>query len=254
MLYHSFVFAFCYGIGFITSISGISLTSIAMFTFGSSRIQFYLLFVDLVMLVQSMIARWSTKTDYTWIVILILHGTYTLLYCMYPYLRCYPMMRSKVRILGFIGYPISYAAFLTYELGVYGFISNSLSLIVFVAVLPFVFSFALYQYFKIAMLIKQNPMHNASGKQTRLLVISYYTIIGIVMFAGPGIILGILGSWLENGVIWDANIGSQAALTFVCVVSNFLMTLNRYLQDNSGITGSEIFASTPHKMILDTKV
>ena len=253
LFYHPFIFSFCYGMGFILSITGMSLTLSSIFIFGSSKMQHYMILVDSIMLIQSIIARWMQLSNGFWITIMLLHATYMISFSIYPFFRCYPMMNKMSRISGYLVYGICYIGFTIYEMGNRGFITIYIGISSFIFTNICVFIFGMSILFKIVALIKENPMHMSSIKQQSIVFVFKHTVAFVFVLACPGTILALVGALTANNAIIDSIIGFTPLIGFVCVLSNVLVTANKSLEEGTRpASGYEVFSTTNHLVELKT--
>ncbi len=239
MLIHDpFSFGFSYGAGFLLSITGLGLSVLSMTLFEKSKIQKYVSTIDMVLLLASLVARCVPKSQAFWVIMPLLTATYVILFSMYPFLRLYDLLGFKTKVVGFIGYVLTYVACIVYGLSARGFLSSMIGFWVYLSIMPFMFIYSFMLLFKIIIMIKNNPMKKENGRQTRLLVISNYTIVGAFSFAGPCSVLAIMGAYFQNGVLLDSSVGFIALTGFVSTGSSFLMTMNKHIKHNK-----------PHKLV-----
>ena len=233
LLYHPYVFSFCYGLGFITTITGISISLGSLSMFGSSKVQSLILWTNVLQFVMAIFSRIITINTTFWIILVVVGSIYALLYTILPYFQCYNIMTPKARRIGHFGYPVVFIGLVVYSLGVYGFISNLLAVLIYLSTTPILFIFGSYQQMKISRMIKQHPLKvndKNFEKQQRLLLISNYSIAISGFLAMCGFYTAVVGSFTENGALWDLCIGFQAGIVFVSTVSNVLFTANKFIQ------------------------
>eukprot|EP00834_Sanchytrium_tribonematis_P004775 NODE_253_length_11722_cov_0.375118.p11 type:complete len:199 gc:universal NODE_253_length_11722_cov_0.375118:2267-1671(-) len=185
LIHDTFYFSYSYGMGFILSLSGLCLSSIALMIFESSKAQYYVIAIDVSMLTASITALIYTRTPFFWVMMPFFTATYCILFSAYPFVRVYHLLSQNVKIFGYVGYFLTYVACMVYGLSARGFLSSTIGFYAYLSIMPFMFCFGGYLLLKIVFMIRNNPMARENGKQTRLLVISYYTIIFAFCFAGP---------------------------------------------------------------------
>ena len=242
LFYHPFVFAFCYGMGFVMSITGLVLTMTSIFVFGSSKMQIYMMFIDLIMFIQSLFARWMPISQSFWILMVVLHATYMISFSIYPFFRCYPMMSKIMRKSGYLVYGLSYVGFMVYQLGMRGFLSVYLGVGSVVGTNTAMFLIGMKILFKITSMIKENPIHAHSVKQRSIVFIFKYTVILVFFLAGPGSLFAICGAVTNNYAMLDSTIGFALLIGFICVVSNFFVTANKVLDEKTK-AATDVFKS-----------
>ena len=205
------------------------------------------------MLIQSTTATFLSMTTLFWGYNAAMESIYMILFCMYFYVRCYNMMTEREKKVGYLGYPITFMGFVLYMFSCRGFIPNVIGTTAFVIVISFVFVHITYILVSIVLMIKRNPMHTTSSKQTRLMKISNYTIVFVYGFGLPLSITAAIGTYLQiNGVI-DAAIGLTSVVVFGFALSNIAFTVNRHLEDSQiRATGTNAFHST-RKFMDDSK-
>ena len=242
IFYHPFFLAFAYGIGIVVSLTSLVIDVGSFLLFESSRIQYFMFTMNMIMLLTSCIFRWVEQTTIYWGVLAVLGSTYELMFIMYAYIRIFPMMGKTARRLGYLIYIVEYPIILQFQLASMGFLSMSISAIIFISSLPMLLAFVNYQMLTIIILIKQNPLHSTSVKQSRLMIISLYTVLFANFFAIPSAVL-VTFSGLTNSVEYgNIGVGFTPFVGFVYSISNFLMIMNKYLQEDCPKpTGSSIF-------------
>ena len=243
LLYHPYVFSFCYGFSLITCITSVSLNIMTIFLFNEVGMIIYLMLMDLIILTVALSGRFLSLTSIYWIFNATLGALNTLLFSMYFYIRCYPMMSKKEKRIGHIGFPITFVGLLFYLLGARGFlVSNFIASMIFLSITPYMFSFTSFILIKIIRMIKRNPIYMYSGKQTRLMLVSNYTAFFIYLYCIPTGMLSMFGTLFEQNWSIDVSTASCTLILIVAAISNFTLTANKYYEDAQlGATGSNVF-------------
>ena len=206
--------------------------------------QYYMMALDLNMFVMSLIARAFPGNIIVGIMVIILAPIYVTMFSMYPFFRCYPMMPKGMRKIGIVGYSISHFVNVLYCFGALGLVANTLAVYVLIAVMPFAFIYGSYLFRMVVTIIQKNPLHTSSGKQIRLMYISNATIVLALTFAAPCCIFAITGLYYDNSPIVEFASAVSTLTVFVCVLSNFLVTANRYLEDKQiAASGTSLFTN-----------
>eukprot|EP00835_Amoeboradix_gromovi_P006424 NODE_752_length_4544_cov_0.307312.p2 type:complete len:274 gc:universal NODE_752_length_4544_cov_0.307312:4076-3255(-) len=240
LVYHPFYFAFAYGLGFVVSIACLIIDTGSIWLFGQTKMQKYMIVMDSALLVTASIAGYVPKSTGFWIAIAIFKTFFVMCFTLYSFLRCYSMTSIFIRKLSVFGYGFILISFLFFEFSCYGFVPNKWGAFAFIATLPFATIIANYLSYGIIKLIKKNPLHSSSGKQTRLVWIAYTTILVQNVVAIPSVILVILGDYYENGMLLGFAYCTIPLISFGYTISNFLMTTNRCIEDQTVLTGVEI--------------
>ena len=233
LLYDTYIFSFCYGFGLLFSITGILASICCGLLFGPSRMDYFVVGMNFTMTVTCLIAQSVPISDILWILLAVLASFYATFFSTYPYFQCYNMMNKNVKKIGHIGYPLVFIANLVYSFAVKGYISNLIGAIVFLSASPFMFIFGIYQFQMILRVIKQHPLSISDvnyTKQKRLMLITRYTVLGIIIVVAPAMGVAMYGSFAENASIWSMCIFFQILLGFILTISNFFMTLNKYIK------------------------
>ena len=245
LLYHPYVFGFVFGSALIISFTGLIITSISMIIFTRSKIQYFLVVMDLNMIVQAFLVGNMANSVNTWVMIVVLSPIYSVMFSMYAYLRCYTMMHKTMQYIGLVIYLVTYIAIVFLELGAFNFIENRIGAIFFIAVLPFVAAVAISSLLHIIFLIRSNPMRAINGRQNRLMMISNFTVIFLLLTGTFCGLLTIYSVYFQSSVLWNIAMGLAPLTALVCVLSNFFMTMNRSIEDDYNIPELKVYGALP---------
>ena len=239
----AYYFSFSYGFGFPVTMLGSAITLYSMNVFGKNKIQYYVLAMNLLVCVMSLAG--SVKLTLPIIIaIFFLYAVCLLMFAMYFYLRCYVMVSPKVRIAAYVGYFVTFVAHVLYVFSRIGMIRNFIDIYVLLAFTPVSHLFGYFLLSKVMFVIKSNPMYASSGKQTRLLKISMYTLICSFLLVVPCAIITFVGVFYRNGFASDACFMIASTIALVYSVSNMLMMVNKSVDEAAPkVTGMELLSN-----------
>eukprot|EP00835_Amoeboradix_gromovi_P004382 NODE_337_length_10662_cov_0.497207.p5 type:complete len:252 gc:universal NODE_337_length_10662_cov_0.497207:4691-5446(+) len=248
LLYHSFYFAFAYGIVSVMSLTSFCINLECIKLFGGSRLQYLLILLDILMIFTAVVVRTAPRNTILWLFLVFSTATYAFIFTVYFFFRCHSLLPFKMRYFGYFMYFVFYFVLLTFFAGTFGFMSTFIAAIVLVSAMPVLSIYTNSLFAVIIVMIKQNPLHGSSGKQTRLMSITNYTMLFGNLFAMSSGAVGIVGAFLENSTMFAISIALNSIVSFIFAISNVSMTANKYLDDKMSITNSTIFRQTEREV------
>eukprot|EP00835_Amoeboradix_gromovi_P004381 NODE_337_length_10662_cov_0.497207.p4 type:complete len:260 gc:universal NODE_337_length_10662_cov_0.497207:3832-4611(+) len=242
LLYHPFYFAFAYGMILVNSITSLIINWSSIRFFGPTKTQYMLITLDVLMITTASVVRWAPKTNITWIFLVFSTATYAHIFTVYFFFRCYKLLSKKMQSFGYIIYTAFYFVLLAFFAGTFGFISTFTSAFILLSAMPILSVYTNSLLITIIRMIRENPLHSTSGKQTRLMLISYYTMLFVNLFAMSSGVVGLIGAFLENSELFAISIALNSSISFIYAISSGSMMANRYLDDKViFISNSAIF-------------
>eukprot|EP00835_Amoeboradix_gromovi_P004903 NODE_415_length_9032_cov_0.580992.p4 type:complete len:283 gc:universal NODE_415_length_9032_cov_0.580992:3747-2899(-) len=244
LIYHPYCFAFAYGLEFTISIVSLLIDLYSIWLFGNSKMQIFMLVMDSSLLITTLIVGFTLMKTTHWILLAIFSTVYVMCISMYCFLRFYSILSHLFRKLSYVAFFFNALAFLVFEMSCYGFIPNKIGVYVFIVSLPSSFGIANYLSYRIIRLIHDNPLNKYSGKQTRLVMLAYVCILLQNVLAVPSVVLALVGDFIESSAYLGASYCLISMMSLGYSISNFLMMLNKDLEDRATFISLEKIKST----------
>lgn len=163
-----------------------------------------------------------------------------MVFSMYGSFRSYHMLKNKKNFSwAIIGNIFMFISFLVFVMGVVGVIP--IYTWIFVTMIPFPFAIILFFFIKLELVIKSNPAYKSNHKQKHLILIFEIVIVFAIGIALPCISLITIAGFLANAIMMDVGIVFVPIIKFGFTVANFLMMLNKSLNDISNPSGLTVF-------------
>ena len=242
ILYHPYIFSFCGGTSIIVSITGIVITFCSMVMFEITKIQFFILTMDLILIVNTCICKWGSETILFWVAFNVIGSIYPFMTALYPYILCYKMTSKTRRVIGNICYPFVLVAFILFGFSCRGILNSVIGIASYVLIIPFISIFPHYQYVILIDIIGKNQLSRSDpnfNKQKRLQILAQASIFASVGIASPAIWMAVLGAIFQNAIILETALVLLVFFGFTVTVLAFLITFNKFIQTVRNTDGTK---------------
>ncbi len=234
-----------HGIGVILCLFGIVAIMLTSSLFTPSKIQYFLLGAEVMMLVKIGLFLIGMHSS---LLTAIFNGLYTISYCLYPFYRCFDMISKRIRVFIICCYVVTFIGFEIQELYTNNVIDISYSVAIsgISGSILFVALITNYLFYKIVWTIKNNPGHRLNVKQTNILKILLFALNFGYIFGLPSAAFVFVSVYNGSGTFRGISFLLQYFVVAVYICANGLMIANKELPIIQSLELSEsIFSQKP---------